>query len=564
MADLNASTWIKGPLWLTRDSREWPNNDTIVNVLSTTDPPEEFALSPDRFSSLDVLISRVAYVKRFIRNCRARVKNEMPCVEKFLTVPERTDAYNTIIRRFQSEHMKPVSEGSSIDRFLFLDENNLWRRNTRMVNSCLPESAKNPIYLPKCKDHLLTLLVRNVHERLLHSGVNSTFNEMRMLYTMATMRSVVKRVLTSCVPCRKNNNIPYKYSDPPPLPESRVVPSLPFSHTGVDFVGPFTGVNSQKYYALIFTCLTVRLVHIEPLVNMDTVSTLSALKRFISRRGAPKFMLSDSAPTFKQCSKLVVAFDGSDEQVNTFLSTSGIQWEFTTPHSPWKGALYERLIKDMKKALNVCIGRRKVSFDQFATLVIETEGVLNCRPLTYVPSQSKDESDEGRSIRPIDFIMPDAYLGQLTVAHREEDDNDYRIPTELRLSDVIKRLSQNEAVMTKFWEVWRSAYLFSLRDRSDKSPLQSYQGSSSVPRVGEIVLIVDESGNTPRSSWSMAKILSIEGTTIRLRSSSGRVVVRPPNLLIPLEIRSVETDTGRPDNTPTHPHPMTTRSKKNQ
>ena len=50
------------------------------------------------------------------------------------------------------------------------------------------------------------------------------------------------------------------------LPESRILPDKPpFTSVGVDYYGPFQvrcGRGLVKRYGVIFTCLTIRAVHI--------------------------------------------------------------------------------------------------------------------------------------------------------------------------------------------------------------------------------------------------------------------------------------------------------------
>ena len=78
------------------------------------------------------------------------------------------------------------------------------------------------------------------------------------------------------------------------LPESRtVVPEAPFTHCGVDMFGPFLikeGRKEMKRYCAIFTCFSLRAIHIETTESMDTDSFILALRRFLNRRSPVKFI----------------------------------------------------------------------------------------------------------------------------------------------------------------------------------------------------------------------------------------------------------------------------------
>ncbi|KAJ8049156.1 hypothetical protein HOLleu_01771 [Holothuria leucospilota] len=66
------------------------------------------------------------------------------------------------------------------------------------------------------------------------------------------------------------------------LPPARVTSSNPpFTFTGIDYFGPLfvkVGRSHVKRYGCLFTCLTVRAVHIEVAHTLDTDSFLNALK----------------------------------------------------------------------------------------------------------------------------------------------------------------------------------------------------------------------------------------------------------------------------------------------
>ena len=108
------------------------------------------------------------------------------------------------------------------------------------------------------------------------------------------------RTISKCVTCRRFRGQlqTQKMSD---LPEERVTQAAPFHDTGMDVFGPFyvkEGLKTPKRYRLIFTCLASRAVHLETLNTMETDSFISALRRFINRRGKVGELRSDQGSNF--------------------------------------------------------------------------------------------------------------------------------------------------------------------------------------------------------------------------------------------------------------------------
>ena len=81
----------------------------------------------------------------------------------------------------------------------------------------------------------------------------------------------------------------------------RLDASTAFTNIGVDHFGPFIvkiGRRNEKRLCCLFTCLTVRAVHIEVVPKIDTDSCLNAIMSFIARRGKPSTMISDNGTNF--------------------------------------------------------------------------------------------------------------------------------------------------------------------------------------------------------------------------------------------------------------------------
>ena len=86
--------------------------------------------------------------------------------------------------------------------------------------------------------------------------------------------------------------------------------------------------------------------------------------------------------------------------------------------------------------------------------------------------------------------------------------------------------------------MWRSEYLSSLRERSQSCMKKGRVISAQQPQTGDIVLIKED---LPRGCWKISRIDGlIQSNDGKVRSakvclSSGRVLRRPLNLLVPIE-----------------------------
>ena len=81
------------------------------------------------------------------------------------------------------------------------------------------------------------------------------------------------------------------------LHEDQLDASTSFTNVGVEYFGPFIVKirrRNEKRLCCLFTCLTIRAVHIEVVPRLDTDSCLNAVMRFIARKGKPITIISDN------------------------------------------------------------------------------------------------------------------------------------------------------------------------------------------------------------------------------------------------------------------------------
>ena len=112
-------------------------------------------------------------------------------------------------------------------------------------------------------------------------------------------------VIRNCTICRRHEGGPYKMPVMAPLPKSCVTSAVPFSRTGLDYLGPMyskTSDGQRKVWVCLFTCMVTRAIHLELMQDMSAEEFLLGFRRFISTRGSPNEITSDNAKQFKTAS----------------------------------------------------------------------------------------------------------------------------------------------------------------------------------------------------------------------------------------------------------------------
>ena len=375
--------WWKGPEFLQLPENHWPSADVfppseitesevvkspgaITHVLvNTTDgKPDQARLDEiiecTKYSSLNKLLRVTGIVLKFknsLQNCHQGEGMELPVQKNHLTGEDMDAAEVFWLRSIQAKsfatellflhskckHLPPVR----VNQFsLFIDDLGLLRCQGRINNAQLSTATKRPILLPP-NHPWVTLLIRQVHQNIKHSGTADTLSTIRERYWILKGRQTVKKILKSCVICNKVEGVPYSSVVPPDLPSFRTSDEPPFSHAGIDFAGPlYVKSDSQldKAYVCLFTCSSTRAVHLELTPDLSVSSFLLLFCRFASRRGLPVTLISDNAKTFKTSSKEILKIARSNEVIR-FLGERRVTWKFIVEKAPWWGVFGNALCK---------------------------------------------------------------------------------------------------------------------------------------------------------------------------------------------------------------------------
>ncbi|XP_028404090.1 uncharacterized protein LOC114526763 [Dendronephthya gigantea] len=396
----NSKLWWLGPGWLTGSPSDWPQLGDIlptpeskreekklsVNLMITVDSLYGISnlIKVNKFSSLTRLLRVTGWLKRFVANLKRKKAGES-IVNGTLHESELREAEVEWIKVAQLV-LKDQTSYSQLERqYGLIERDGILYCTGRLGKSDLDIEAREPIVLPK--GHIFTkLVIKCCHDYVLHNGVRSTLAQLRSKYWVPQGRQEVKRVLATCVICKKWKCKPCTKPRQAALPRFRVTKSAPFANSGVDFAGPLFvkakyGKSMNKVYIALFTCCVTRAVHLELVENLKAPTFLRCFRRFVGRRGTPKIMASDNAKTFK-ASKRILRDLFDNVEVEDCLSNKGIDWRFNLERAPWWGGFFERLVGVVKTCLRKVIGSAKLTFDELRTILVEVEATVNDRPLT--------------------------------------------------------------------------------------------------------------------------------------------------------------------------------------
>ncbi|XP_062714235.1 uncharacterized protein LOC134291008 [Aedes albopictus] len=391
------SRWYVGEPFLYKSKSEWPKQaqkqertkEELRAVFHLHRELPEPLIDVTRFSNWNRLLRTAAYVYRAVRKFRKEKINgnltsdELLQGENFLWRQTQFQAYpdEYSVLEYNSQHPNEVpmilEKGSKLyTESPFMDEAGVIRINSRI--SAAPTAAyetKYPVILPK-DHHTTRLLVDNYHRHFLHSSNNTVLNEVRQRYRISQLRSVIKRIAKDCQHCKIRKAVP-RSPMMAPLPAARLTPNIrAFSYTGVDYFGPLLvkqGRSLVKRWVALFTCLTIRAVHLEIVHNLSTQSCVLAIRRFISRRGAPAAFYSGNGTCFKGASRLLrEQIQSIHENCAVTFTNARTTWHFNPPSAPHMGGCWERMVRSVKTAMTAIAEHPRHSSDEvLETVVLE-------------------------------------------------------------------------------------------------------------------------------------------------------------------------------------------------
>ncbi|XP_068150198.1 uncharacterized protein [Drosophila tropicalis] len=286
---------------------------------------------------------------------------------------------------------------------------------------------------------------------------------------------------------------------------------------GVDYFGPIlvnVGRHKEKRWGVLFTCLTLRAVHLEVAYKLDVSSCIMCLKNFMALRGTPREIFSDNGTNFKATEKLV-----KEELVKIDFDQIAVHYEaikcrFNPPAAPHMGGAWERLVRTVKSVLKAICPSSNFNDETLRSALMEAEFIINSRPLTFV---SLDTGDD-------EALTPNHLLLGSKAGYK---------PVSGNVADLRLRWHQTQSFADRFWKRWVKEYTPTLTRRSKwftkRPPVD----------IGDVVIVVDD--NLPRNLWPKGRITDVvtakDGQVRRAtKCTPNGIMIRPVSKIAVLDV----------------------------
>lgn len=525
--------WGKGPDWLYEVKEKWPEQPTFSDIDAwgdTTEMKNELKtihlvktsnnqLMRGKWSLLELygdwkkLVNVTTTILRAVHN----FKQPKDRKSGRFSVKEENEAINYLIREDQKRsfpaevHAAKFSERTVLAKLVLAwdAEFNFLRIDGRVRSNNMTRDQQYPILLDR-SGFLAKLLIRDTHYHKVgtwprigtwpggvgHGGTQLVLQYLREKYWIIGARILTKSIIRKCPICfklRMESSTQLMAS----LPNFRTTPKRAFSCVGVDYAGPVMIRSSlgrlpklTKAWIAVFVCLVTRAIHLELVSDNTTQAFIAALRRMVARRGGVTEIISDNAKNFVGANNFLTGVITQLEADQSEIETQGappgkIKWRFTTPAAPHQGGIYEAAVKSVKHHLVRIIGETTLTFEEYATLLCQTEAYVNSRPLTPL----NDDPTSINALTPGHFL-----IGEALVKIPEED---VRGVPENRLNRWyhVQKMSQH------FWDRWYEEYLNTLINRS------KWLKESRNFKVGDLVILKED--DTAPIKWPMARVQEV-------------------------------------------------------
>lgn len=241
--------------------------------------------------------------------------------------------------------------------------------------------------LPVVPRSLRWSIVHSVHEGLVHLGWEKTLEKLYDFYWFENMSKFVRKFVENCVTCRVSKSHSGKIqAELHPIPKVAV----PWHTVHIDATGKLSGKRDAKEYVFVLIDAFTKYVLLHHTHNIDTASSIRAVKHSVALFGAPTRLIADQGRCF------------ASQDFRDFCDSVNIKLHLIATGSSRANGQVERVMSTLKNMLTAT----ETSNKSWQDALPDVQLALNCT-LNRVTKASPLELLIGRVGRPLEVMLAD-------------------------------------------------------------------------------------------------------------------------------------------------------------
>lgn len=241
--------------------------------------------------------------------------------------------------------------------------------------------------LPIVPRSLRWSIINNVHEGVIHLGWQKTLEKLYERYWFEHMAKFVRRFVENCVTCKVSKSNSGKIQA-----ELHSIPkvAIPWHTVHVDVTGKLSGQNHKKEYMFVLVDAFTKYVFLHHTLQIDTVSSIKALRACVALFGAPARVIADQGRCF------------SSRDFKEYCDSVNIKLHLIATGSSRANGQVERVMSTLKSMLTAV----EVSNKSWQDALPDIQLALNCTQ-NRVTKASPLELLIGKVARPLNVMCSD-------------------------------------------------------------------------------------------------------------------------------------------------------------
>ena len=180
-----------------------------------------------------------------------------------------------------------------------------------------------------------------------HEGSSKTYQRLKRNFYWNNMTNDIKRIIQKCDVCQLNKSQSY----PEPTEKFPTEPEGPFTHLGLDIIGPLVKTRRSNQYIIVVVDYFTKWVEAEATENITSLDVIRFLINVFSRHGTPQVITADNGVQF------------TSDMTKIFLDLYDVYIKFTSTYHPESNGLTENRNREIGKYLRL-LGTKNRDWDE--------------------------------------------------------------------------------------------------------------------------------------------------------------------------------------------------------